>query len=167
MRTISTYAASRRLRRSHTRFLDIPYWQNLGRADFVPAGCREVRVAPVSRRRVFVVSADNTDTAVPIIADQVRSSDPVVSIANDAGRSMPCAALAPLTRAELGRRTFLRLQLISGCCIRKDAERTKSETSGSEAWPRPSETAPAEGPAGAVVLCAFGQFIKGTAAKCP
>jgi hypothetical protein len=36
-----------------------------------------------------------------IIADQVRSSDPVVPIANDAGRAMPCAALAPLTRAEL------------------------------------------------------------------
>jgi hypothetical protein len=60
------------------------------------------------------------------IADQVRSSDPVVPIANDAGRA-PCAARAPLTRTEIGRRTFLLLQLIRDCCIRKDAERTKGE----------------------------------------
>jgi hypothetical protein len=91
------------------------------------SGCR-TRV--VSRRRVFCVLAPiipirpfpyqcRTEAVRQrIIADQVRSSDPVVPIANDAGRAMPCAARAPLTRTELGRRTFLRLQLVRGCCIR-------------------------------------------------
>jgi hypothetical protein len=105
-----------------------------------------------SRRPSFLadVSANNTDTAVPIpmssrsgmAADHSRSS--MLPIANDAGWAIPCAALASLTRAELGRRTFPRLPLMSECCIRKDAERTKGENrQEAKHWPRPSEKASA------------------------
>lgn len=45
---------------------------------------------------------------------------------NNAGRATPCAR-APLPGADLGRQTFMRLQLIGRCSIRKDAERTKGE----------------------------------------
>lgn len=74
-------------------------------------------LAPIIPIRPFPYECRAKAVRQRIIADQVRSSDPVVPIANDADRAMPCAALAPLTRAEFGRRTFLR----------KDAERTKGE----------------------------------------
>lgn len=84
-------------------------------------------LAPIIAIRPFPNECRAEAVRQRIIADQVRSSGPIVSIANDAGRAMPRAAFAPLTRAELGRRTFPRLQLISGCCIRKDADPTKGE----------------------------------------
>jgi hypothetical protein len=89
---------------------------------FTPAGFSCGLSAPIIPIGTLPYECRAVAVRQRIIADQVCSSDPVVPIANDAGRAMPCAALAPLTRAELGR-----LQLISGCCIRKDAERTKSE----------------------------------------
>src|SRR6478672_5981469 len=59
---------------------------------------------------------------------------------NIADRATPCAR-APLTGAELGRRTFMALQRISRCSIRKDAERTKGENredaKHGEVFPRP------------------------------
>jgi hypothetical protein len=45
---------------------------------------------------------------------------------NNAGRATPFAR-APLPGADLGCQTFMRLQLICKCSIRKDAERTKGE----------------------------------------
>src|SRR6476661_10671333 len=59
---------------------------------------------------------------------------------NIADRATPCAR-APLTGADLGRRTFMPLQSISRCSIRKDAERTKGENredaKHGEVFPRP------------------------------
>jgi hypothetical protein len=58
-----------------------------------------------------------------IIAERVDGTDaPIAPVVNSAGRTSPCAR-APLTGADLGRPTFRRLQLISRCSIRKDAER--------------------------------------------
>jgi hypothetical protein len=62
-----------------------------------------------------------------IIADQVRSSDPIMSVANDAGRETRWAAHAPLTGAELRCRSFIGFQPIRRCSIRKDAKRTKGD----------------------------------------
>ena len=58
-----------------------------------------------------------------VITNQVRRSDtPIAPVMNT-----PCAARAPLTGADLGRHTFMRLQRISRRSIRKDAKRTKGE----------------------------------------
>jgi hypothetical protein len=53
----------------------------------------------------------------------VGSDTPIALVVNNAGRATRCAR-APLTGADLGRPTFMRLQRISRCSIRKEAERT-------------------------------------------
>jgi hypothetical protein len=59
-----------------------------------------------------------------IKANWVAGSDtPIALVVNNAGRATRCAR-APLTGADLGRPTFMRLQRISRCSIRKEAERT-------------------------------------------
>jgi hypothetical protein len=78
-----------------------------------------------------------------IIADRVDGTDaPIAPVVNSAGRTSPCAC-APLTRADLGRPTFKRLQLISRCSIRKDAERkgeNRQEANHDQIFPRPRPT---------------------------
>src|SRR4029079_13762354 len=49
-------------------------------------------------------------------------------VADDTGRAIRCAAHAPLTRAELGRRTSLPwIELIRGARPRKDAKQKRKE----------------------------------------
>src|SRR5258707_361564 len=59
---------------------------------------------------------------------------------NIAGRATPCAR-TPLTGADLGRHTFMRLRCIGRHSIRKQAERTKGENredaKHGEVFPRP------------------------------
>jgi hypothetical protein len=81
---------------------------------FTPAGF--FVLVPIIPIRRFPYKCRAEAVRQRIIADQVRNSNPVIPIANNAGRATPCGALAPLTRTELRRRTFLR----------KDAEHTEA-----------------------------------------
>jgi hypothetical protein len=75
-----------------------------------------------------------------IIANRVDGADTPITPVVNAGRATPCAR-APLTRADLGCQPFRRLQRISRCSIRKDAERTKGENrqeaNHGQIFPRP------------------------------
>jgi hypothetical protein len=62
-----------------------------------------------------------------IVAYQVRCSDSaIVPVTTNVDRTTPCAR-ASLPGADVGCHPFRPVELISGCSIRKDAERTKGE----------------------------------------
>src|SRR5712675_604056 len=89
---------------------------------------------------------------------------------NNAGRAAPCAR-APLTGAELGRRTFMRLQRISRRSTGKDAERTKGENrqeaKHGQILPTPSRQARARSRSGESATYPARSASKKWAAKMP